>query len=302
MGILKPALVIIGASTQLLPHTYCLEWYRKFRARYDFEDNEIPVRKDIQRRFEEAIDDINLSHSSEIKKENIKLFNVHDIEVFHAGSLYTKSGGLVGIPANFEYENINSITDGTISIQYPALNWDLEAIKEFHSSLVLSENAQKFAIAREILKVATLDPIYKFCNVLIDITIAITGYQLLYSKLNGTKQQKGIQVFCITIIAIATFFLTAMTHSALNVYRENEVNEIMSKLGSEYIQGGVEYYEKLSQKNKALRVLLGKKGTYLYTPTGNQTNLFGILTKLPTNSEQINYFQTRLQNISSQLV
>lgn len=35
MGILRPVLVIIGASTQLLPHTYCLERYRKFRARYE---------------------------------------------------------------------------------------------------------------------------------------------------------------------------------------------------------------------------------------------------------------------------
>ncbi|XP_043508500.1 transmembrane protein 177 [Frieseomelitta varia] len=301
MGILRPALVIIGASTQLLPHTYFLERYRKFRARYDFEDNEIPVREDIQRRFEEVVDDLNLSCSLKIEKERIKLFNVHDIEVFHAGSLYTKSGGVVGIPANFEYENINSITDGTISIQYPALNWDLEAIKEFHTSLVLSENAQKFAMAREILKVATFDPIYKFCNVFGDMIIAIVGYDLLYSKLNGTKQQKVIQAFCISITAIVTFFLTALTHSALDTYREKEVNEIMSKLDSKYIQGGVEYYEKLSQKNKALRVLLGTKGTYLYTPTGNQVGLFGISTKLP-NSDQINYFQTRLQNISSQLV
>lgn len=156
-------------------------------------------------------------------------------------------------------------------------------------------------MAREILKVATLDPIYKFGNVFADLIIAIVSYDWLNSKLNGTKQQKGIQAFCMTITAIGTFFLTAITHSALETYREEEVNEKISNLGSKYIQGGVEYYEKLTQKNKALRVLLGTKGTYLYTPIGNQTSLFGISTKLP-NSEQINYFQTRLQNISSELV
>lgn len=235
-----------------------------------------------------------------IPEERIKFFNVHDIEMFHAGSTYTKYGGLVGIPMNFEYNDIDQISNGNISIQSASLQWDAEATEEFHKSLVLSENAQKFAIAQQILKVVTFDPIIKGLNVFADAIIGIVTYELLCSKLKVTKQQRGKNVLCMSIAAIGAFILISLTHNELDYYRETEVNEIMSKFNDKYIQGGVEYYEKLSQKNRALRVLLGSKGTYIYTPVGNQTTWF--TQKMIPISEQIDYFKQKMQNIQSKLV
>ncbi|XP_060815925.1 transmembrane protein 177 [Bombus pascuorum] len=286
------ATLIAGVVTvQLSSQTFLLQQYRKIRARYDFENNEIPVRKDIQRRFEEALDDVNVIYRPMVPEERIKFFNVHDIEMFHAGTTYSKYGGLVGIPTNFEYNDINHVNNGTISIQSASLQWDAEATEEFHKSLVLSENAQKFAIARQILTVATFDSIIKGVNLMVDAILGIGAYELLRSKLKVTKQQRGKNALCMSIAAIGALILTIRTNSELDYYREIELNEIMPKLGNEYIQGGLEYYEKLSQKNRALRVLLGHKGTYMYTPVGNQTTWF-IQRKLPI-SEQIDYFKKK---------
>lgn len=235
-----------------------------------------------------------------IPEERIKFFNVHDIEMFHAGSTYSKYGGLVGIPVNFEYNDTGHINNENVSIQSASFQWDAEAMEEFHKSLVLSENAQKFAIAQQILKVANFDSIIKGVNVFADAVIGIGAYELLCSKLKVTKQQRGTNFLCMSIAAFGALFLTSLTHDELDYYRETEVNEIISKFGDKYIQGGVEYYEKLSQKNMALRVLLGSRGRYMYTPVGNQTTWFN-QKKIPI-SEQIDYFKQKMQNIQSQLV
>ncbi|XP_043594430.1 transmembrane protein 177 [Bombus pyrosoma] len=300
MVIARVTLIAGAVTIQLLPQTSLLQQYRKIRARYDFENNEIPIRKDIERRFKEVLDDINLVYRPMIPEERIKFFNVHDIEMFHGGSTYTKYGGLVGIPVNFEYNDIGQINNGNVSIQSASLQWDAEATEEFHKSLILSENAQKFAIAQQILKVVTFDPIIKSFNVFADAIIGIAAYEFLRSKLKVTKQQRAKNALCMSIAAIGTFILTSSTHNELDYYRETEVNKIMSKLDDKYIQGGLEYYEKLSQKNRALRVLLGSKGTYMYTPVGNQTTWF-IQKRIPI-SEQIDYFKEKMQNIQSQLV
>ncbi|XP_068966244.1 transmembrane protein 177 isoform X2 [Bombus flavifrons] len=254
----------------------------------------------IERRLKEILDDVNLLYRPMIPEERIKFFNVHDIEMFHAGSTYTKYGGLVGIPVNFEYNDISHINNGNISIQSASLQWDAEATEEFHKSLVLSENAQKFAVAQQILKVATFDPIIKSVNACADALIGVGMYEFLCLKLKVTKQQWGKNALCMSIAAIGTFTFTLLTHNGLDYYRETEVNEIISKFGDKYIQGGVEYYEKLSQRNRALRVLLGSKGRYMFTPVGNQTTWF-TKKRIPI-SEQIDYFKQKMQNIQSQLV
>ncbi|XP_033314089.1 transmembrane protein 177 [Bombus bifarius] len=300
MVLVRVTLAAGAVAVQLFPQTFLLQQYRKIRARYDFENNELPIRKGIERRLKEALDDVNLVYRPMIPEERIKFFNVHDIEMFHAGSTYSTYGGLVGIPVNFEYNDISHINNGNISIQYAPLQWDAEAIEEFHKSLVLSENAQKFAIAQQILKVATFDPIIKGINILADAVIGMGAYELLHSKLKVTKQQRGKNALCMSIAAIGTLIFTSLTNNALDYYRETEVNEIISKFGDKYIQGGVEYYEKLSQKNRALRILLGSKGRYMYTPVGNQITWF--TQKSIPISEQIDYFKQKMQNIQSQLV
>ncbi|XP_003398945.1 transmembrane protein 177 [Bombus terrestris] len=300
MAFARVTLVAGATAIQLFPQTFLLGQYRKIRARYDFENNEIPIRKDIDRRIKDVLDDINLVYRPMIPEERIKFFNVHDIEMFHAGTTYSKYGGLVGIPVNFEYNDISHINNGNISIQSASLQWDAEAIEEFYKSLVLSENAQKFAIAQQILKVTNFDPIVKGLSVFADAILGLGAYELLRSKLKVTKQQRGKNVLCMSIAAIGAFIFTLLTNNDLNYYRETEVNKIMSQIDDKYIQGGVEYYEKLLQRNRALRVLLGSKGTYMYTPVGNQTTWF-IQKQIPI-SEQIDYFKQKMQNIQSQLV
>lgn len=288
---LEVAIVSAAVSVQTLPQIWFLDYYRKFRSRYDFNNNEIPVRKDIQQKFQEVINDLHIPKST---SEKIKLFNVYDINMFHAGTTYSKYGAIIGIPVNFEYDDIKNISEQAITFRNIQVNWNPEINKEFQRSLILSKDAQKFLMARKILIVTENDLIYKIVNIFLNTIIGIMIYEVLYSVLKVTKRQRSKNIFCISVATFTSGFLWLLSKCAHNYYREFQLNEKMATLNDKYIKGGIEYYEKLSKRNKALRVLLGKKGTYLFTSNGNENTFFK---KSIPISDQIDYFKTRIQNI-----
>ncbi|CAK9799412.1 Transmembrane protein 177 [Anthophora quadrimaculata] len=288
----KSVVIVAATATQLLPHSLFINKYRKLRARYGFDDREIPIQKNIKQRCKEVLDDVKLSESD---RQRIQFFNVHDIDVFHAGSIRTKHGAIIGIPANFQYQNINNINDQTITIQNVLIDWDTNAGKQFQHSLILSENAQKFALAQRVLIVKQFDVFYQSIAMLVDSCLGITAYEIIHAIFKLDKQRKINRFFYMIIIAFGTTFCWLLTKDAIQNYRELQVNEELAKLGPQYIQGGAEYYEKLSERNKALRILLGNKGKQLFTHNGNESSLFR-QKRLPI-SQQVDYFNSKLQDI-----
>ncbi|KAH8010236.1 hypothetical protein HPB51_026288 [Rhipicephalus microplus] len=56
---------------------------------------------------------------------------------------------------------------------------------------------------------------------------------------------------------------------AMSQYWDKKADSVAASLGRDYVEGGVEYYEKLLQRNRALRELLGDEGRKYYTSKGN---------------------------------
>lgn len=260
-----------------------------FKNSYD--TVEIPVREHIRQRFQEVLDDINLS---EEYRKKIKLFNVHDVDVFHAGSVFSKHGAVIGVPANFEYKDLSYITDKTISFENSMVDWDSSAARKFRESLILSENAQKFAMALKTLTVKKAGPIYHTGSLVLDILLAEAIHITICSALQLTEKQRSARFFCMGVCVIGAYILWLVTSTAINQVMESDINKELVRLGPEYVQGGIEYYEKLSSRNQALRIILGEKGTYLFTTTGNETN-WSRRRAIPI-SEQIAYFKCRMPN------
>lgn len=214
--------------------------------------------------------------------------------MFHAGTTNLKYGAIIGIPINFEYDDIKNMSEQAITFRNIQVDWNPEINKEFQKSLILSEDAQKFLMARKILTVTENYLLYKIFNISIDILVGIIIYELLYLVLNVTKKQRGKNIFCMSVATFTSGFFWLLISNVQHYYRELQLNEKMVALNDKYIKGGIEYYEKLSKRNKALRILLGKKGTHLFTSNGNE-NTF--LEKSISVSDQIDYFKARVQNI-----
>ncbi|CAK9828301.1 Transmembrane protein 177 [Anthophora retusa] len=290
--VLKTIVITAATATQILPHTFFLDKYRKFRARYGLDDREVPIREDIKRRCKEVLDDVNLSESD---RQRIQFFSAHDIDVFHAGTTLTKYGAIIGIPANFQYQDINDINEESITHQNVLIDWNTNAGKQFQRSLILSENAQKFALAQRVLIVREPDVMYQYVSAMVDTCLGVTVYDVIYKVFKLDKQRKINRFFYMIIIAFGTTFCWLLTKDGIQNHRELKVNEELAKLGPQYIQGGAEYYEKLSERNKALRILLGNTGKNLFTHNGNESSLFR-QKRLPI-SQQIDYFNSKLQDI-----
>lgn len=186
------------------------------------------------------------------------------------------------------------MTEQTITFRNIQVNWNPEINKEFQKSLILSKDAQKFLMARKILTVTENYLLYEILDLSFNTLIGIIIYELLYLTLKVTKKQRGKNIFCMSIATFTSGFLCLLTSNAQDYYRELQLNEKMAMLNDKYIKGGIEYYEKLSKRNKALRVLLGKKGTYLFTPNGDENTFFE---KSIPISDQIDYFKAKIQNI-----
>ncbi|CAL7940677.1 unnamed protein product [Xylocopa violacea] len=258
---------------------------KKYRARYGFDGEEIPIREDIQQTIQNVMDDLNVS---ERFRNTITFFNVHDVDIYHAGYTLTKFGAIIGIPVNFEYQKVESITDQTISLQYVSIDWSTEPAKQFRESLVLSENAKKFAIAWGILSVTSLS----YPNIISytpDVFLGYALYYLYFRKCDFAKYSKT--VFLSTICVLTIYTLLTVTDVILARGRTKSFNKQLTALGSDYIDGGAEYYEKLTKRNKALRILLGERGKYWFQSNGDKVTWF--LNENRPISKQLRYFNAK---------
>lgn len=148
--------------------------------------------------------------------------------------------------------------------------WDSRAGELLLQSIVLSEKAKKFAIAREIQYGSTY-------HVTVETLLRLSFLFMAYASgfcLNHLLQLKRIMkrwgrgaVF--SAIGGTFYLLFLLADDTYYCRRDVKVDMKAAKYGPEYAEGGVEFYNKLLQRNMALRVLMGSEGDRLYTLYGN---------------------------------
>ncbi|XP_029042622.1 transmembrane protein 177 [Osmia bicornis bicornis] len=254
----RPLLVGAIVSVNLLPNTIFLDKYRKFRATYGFDGNERPVPDKIKKRFREVINDLKLSEED---RNKIQIFSVHDINIFHAGTLLGLDA-IIGIPPNYAYESTESLSADQVKIENKDMLWNEETSKNFLESLVLSENAQKFAIARAILKVKRPEFWIKQVDTIIDCMIFFLIYDTFKIAVKSRIKLK-ILVYAINgIIAFGAFLIWAISEQLIDVNADKSISYELAELDPKYVQGGKEYYEKLCQRDNVLRPYFTKTSKF----------------------------------------
>ncbi|XP_055017900.1 transmembrane protein 177 isoform X2 [Boleophthalmus pectinirostris] len=188
-----------------------------------------------------------------------------------AGLPLLPSGVHVGIPANFNSseEDTTGITDRTIFINGRAVDWSSATGTALRHALVLSEPAQKFALAREVARLDGCLPVLSAA-----VAPACVGGVWVYSVL--LKQVFGLHsgpmVFRVAVNALSlclgavSYFLCSDAVGQFVDYSSDRRAAAVSPL---YANGGVEFYDKILSRNRTLRSLMGQKGEEMYAPNGN---------------------------------
>lgn len=246
---------------------------------------------EIHEKIQKVMDDLKLSDNI---KNIIKPFGVFGLDLFHAGTLNTKYGAILGIPVNFT-DSVDKLRKNLLIKEEP-IDWTRPEAQSFLSATSLSENAQKFAIAREILRIQAEEPYINSITLASVIAVSWTLYNAIVHTLKLRERNMILRrtLYCTFILFGAVLWFGIKDYRSYRLDSEND--KVLCNMGTEYIKGGQEFYEKMLIKNISLRSLLGTEGEKLYTVHGNEHTF--LRQKHMSISHRKNFFDSHLQNLN----
>ncbi len=186
---------------------------------------------------------------------------------------YFLAGAIVGIPATINYKTTDDVQRDEILVSGQKVDWEGEAGQSLQNSIVLTEKAKRFMIAREIQ--------YTNSNHLYGTATLLTG-SCLVAYTTGFYVNRGFQLqrimkrwargIVFTAIAGAYGVLFKVLYDAQQCRRDRKADKKTAAMGVNYLEGGIEYYTKVLNRNMALRKLMGPEGEKLYTIYGNKVS------------------------------
>jgi hypothetical protein len=164
----------------------------------------------------------------------------------------------------------------TIDMQFfgehdPYMRWRSEAGQQLIQSLVLSEKAKKFAIAREIHITNTFRVTVNSMNIMFSTFLSIALGQLAIHRFNIKSGRLLTRIFSLMTGVIVYLFIDEVLTYNWNM----NADEAAVNQGDDYFEGAIEYYDKLRKRNAALYELLGPRGQSMFTKEGNVKGWFG---------------------------
>ncbi|KAG5886565.1 hypothetical protein JTB14_011277 [Gonioctena quinquepunctata] len=244
--------VTVGTlAAHFLPQTILLDQYKNIVQLYK---NGLSVQLDphLQKRFQKALE---LSEVHPLDQHLYKPFFSYGFDVMSLGSSFSKFGVIVGLPFNFSFDDPQKIDKSKIKINQDSITWESEEAQSLLNSLVLSENAQLFAMAREIQFRQTPK---LFFDTSYGVATCVTAYGLsshINRKFDFYAKPLGVRLVIYTLV-------------------EGKIDKELKEKNKIFAEGGKEYYTKILERNKALRHLLGKDGEIKYSVLGNENYLF----------------------------
>lgn len=228
----------------------------------------------------------------------IKPFSVFGFDTYYAGTLNPKYGAILGIPCNLN--NTAEWLRGNLRIKEEDIDWTKREAQTLLSAAVLSTDALKFAIAREILLIQAEEPYSNSIRLAVITAVLWTLYNAIVSKLKLRERHVPLcrTIYTVFILFGAIVWLGIKDHQSYHL--DSKVDRALCDLGAAYVTGGQEFYEKILIRNRAIRSLLGKDGVKVYTAYGNEQTSFR--QKHTPLSSRKDYFDSQFKSLNLKVV
>ncbi|KAF9809758.1 hypothetical protein SFRURICE_000239 [Spodoptera frugiperda] len=275
------------------PHTFFLEKYKDFVHHYS-NGQPAPLAKELHDRYSKCLDILNIS---DIQRKLIVPFSVFGYDLFHAGSMNSRFGVAIGIPVNFRYKTLADLEADDIQVNQKKVDWESETGRKLADALILPEKVQEFAICREIMMTQNNKIMYESAYPFTCLFLAYNLSQFLNRKLNlyaGPPALRGILYTIIGMFASGTYFLMK---DMTEVYYETHTDRRLCELGPTFVESGKMFYEKILNRNQALRELMGREGEKKYSKLGNEN--FGIRQPRIALVHRKQFFEQKLNELNS---
>lgn len=151
--------------------------------------------------------------------------------------------------------------------------WDSKEAKDFLESLVLSEKAQMYAMAREMRMAETMKLYFDsaYCTLGVYFTYAFS--QFINMRYNMYVKPVGIRLVMYGLVGSFWYTNYIFVKDFTQLKYERKVDEELKHLNPIFVEGAIEFYGKILQRNKALRKLMGREGENMYSVHGNENYL-----------------------------
>ncbi|KAM5279590.1 transmembrane protein 177 [Ctenodactylus gundi] len=222
-----------------------------------------PVSSELQSLFQEVLQDIGVPSG-----HRYQTFITFTFQPVSAGFPRLPAGAVVGIPASFLGSSVIN-TEHPVVIHGQTVDWQSPPGTRLINALSLSHDAQKFALAREVVYLESSTAALQA----LPAPVCLAGtWALSVSAKHALGLYGGpmnLRAAFNLVAAVAGFVAYAFCTDSLTFALEGWLDRRTASVSASYTQGGVEFYEKVLSGNLALRGLLGRQGEKLYTPSGN---------------------------------
>ncbi|XP_021255782.1 transmembrane protein 177 [Numida meleagris] len=206
-----------------------------------------------------------------VKSTNYRAFPASGFHPVSAGIPWLPAGSLVGIPPNFDstIEDKRGIVNHVVVISGKEVDWESNEGVALKEALTFSLEAQKFALAREVVYLQNGSPLASAAVApvcLAGTCLCGTGIKIALGLYSGPRILRSI---CNLITAAAGLLFYYISYDAMTYHLDCKADRNAATVSKDYAKGGVEFYDKILSRNRILRVLMGKEGIKMYAPSGN---------------------------------
>ncbi|KAI6201646.1 hypothetical protein M3Y96_00864700 [Aphelenchoides besseyi] len=217
------------------------------------------------------------------EKDAVAKFSVQkqfdDIDSIRAGSMGTRFGTRIALPcfARFtDFQDAQKYCQTKLEPLYVmkkpvGMVWDTKYAEELIDSFVLSENALRFLINRDLF---SQDGYQAYANKAISWACfstfsSLIGYWIHARRVKPTALAFVVIYFIFTGIAL---YCGNEWHKLYAYMSDMHADSTASRLSIDHCAGGYEYYTKLLKRNRLLRNLLDD-GPTIFTPAGDKSGV-----------------------------
>jgi hypothetical protein len=271
-GFLLLTTSVLGSVYHLAPHSVLMGGVKDYYQSLTY-GVPTPISVEMSEILNEVITDLSLS-GEEVEKMKMFVMSVMDARGW--GEL--KSGSLLGYPFYFNFKEEAEVPLRNMQFGHRGSSYakylsetemrSAEAL-QLVDGLLLSKDAKKFCVAREIEKIA-LAPQYQLAATSSAlILLGLFTSRIINKKLDLFRKPpifRGVGYSTVFITLTSIYFVFK---DSMNRRTQGKVDASASRISAAYARGGVEYYSKIMQRNVALRSL-SLDGTKLYSMKGEE--------------------------------
>lgn len=207
--------------------------------------------------------------------DRIALFTTKKLDPVSGGTVNFTTNAIIGLPLHFQYKSLSDIDLDRLQSRYTLhVDWDSFSGERFCKSIVLSDSAKAFVIAREVMMVKSHHIVG---TAVLKSVFGFGTFFLWYFLEKGLALDRRLKAFGrMGVAGLVGGFGYIMYASVSDLYQcwvERGADRAAAKLGWSYAQGGREFYTQTLQRNKALRKLLEIEGERLFTLHGNERSM-----------------------------